>query len=384
MKRSERRILTTHVGSLVRPTGLSELRLAASQSPEAERAWDDALRASVAEVVRLQAEHRVDIVSEGEFGKSQWAQYIIERMSGWETRPDQRRRTKWVGRDFETFHEHYIAHMPFLADGMPTDACVGPITYIGQRDLARALDAFKAALVGVKVEDAFFTAVAPASTGYDGVNEYYRTERDYIYAIAEALAVEYRAIVDAGFVLQVDDAVLANYYDLQVQERGLSGWREWAQLRIDALNHALTGIPEDRVRYHICYGSWHGPHLCDAPFADVAPFMLQVNAQGYSFEAANVRHEHEWRVWKDLDLPKGKILLPGVVTHHTEMVEHPALIAERIVRYAQIAGRENVIASTDCGFAQADFIVRCDPKIIWAKMGALAEGAALATRELWG
>jgi 5-methyltetrahydropteroyltriglutamate--homocysteine methyltransferase len=234
------------------------------------------------------------------------------------------------------------------------------------------------------VQEGFFTAVAPASTGYDAVNEYYPSEREYIFAIAEALREEYREIVNAGFVLQVDDAVLANMYDHLVQEGGQKRFREWAELRIDALNQALRGIPEDRVRYHICFGSWHVPHVADAPLEAIVDLMLKVRAQGYSIEAANVRHEHEWRVWEKVKLPKDKILIPGIVTHHTTTVEHPLLVAERIVRFAKVIGRENVIAGTDCGFAQAEGVQRVHPQVMWAKLEALAEGARLASQELWG
>ncbi len=383
MKRSEQRILTTHVGSLVRPKGLTELRAAASKSPDADRAYTRALTDAITDIVLAQAAHGVDIVSDGEFGKNGWANYVLDRMSGFVHREDRLHEPNWLGRDFERFRDHYVATIPPCATGFPTDVCTGQIVYTGGKELRRALDAFRTALDGAGIDEGFFTAVAPASTAYDGVNEHYLSEREYIFAIAGALAHEYRAIVEAGFILQVDDAVLANMYDTLIAAGGEEAYAEWAQLRIDALNYALRGIPEDRVRYHVCFGSWHGPHLCDAPLEAIAPFMLRVNAQAYSIEAANVRHEHEWRVWERITLPPGKILMPGLITHHTDSVEHPRLIADRIVRYADIVGRENVIASTDCGFSQVDFLQRCDPQVIWAKMEALAEGAALASRELW-
>jgi 5-methyltetrahydropteroyltriglutamate--homocysteine methyltransferase len=226
------------------------------------------------------------------------------------------------------------------------------------------------------------TAVAPASTAYNGANEYYGSDREYIFAIAEALREEYLAIHEAGFLLQIDDAVLANMYDSLV-EKSPARYREWAQVRVDALNHALRGIPAERVRYHVCFGSWHVPHVADAPLEGLIDLILQVNAQAYSIEAANVRHEHEWRVWEKTALPEGKILIPGVVTHHTTTVEHPRLVADRIVRYAKLVGRENVIAGTDCGFAQTESIERVHPSIMWAKLEALVEGARIASAELW-
>ena len=231
--------------------------------------------------------------------------------------------------------------------------------------------------------DSFFTAVAPASVGYDAVNEHYNSERDYVFAIAEALRQEYLAIHQAGFVLQVDDAVLANMYDEFVQESP-EKYRKWAELRVEALQHALAGIPADRIRYHICFGSWHVPHVADAPLEKIVDLVLQVPAGAYSIEAGNVRHEHEWRVWEKTKLPKDKILIPGVVTHHTTVVEHPQLVADRIVRFAKIIGRENVIAGTDCGFAQQEGIARTHPQVMWAKFESLAEGARIASRELWG
>jgi 5-methyltetrahydropteroyltriglutamate--homocysteine methyltransferase len=231
--------------------------------------------------------------------------------------------------------------------------------------------------------EGFLTAVAPASTGYDAENEYYENERDYVFAIADALREEYLEIYNSGLVLQVDDAVLANMYD-HLMQQSPQRYREWAELRVEALNHALRGIPENRIRYHICFGSWHVPHVSDAPLDAIVDLMLSVKAGAYSIEAANVRHEHEWRVWEKVKFPKDKILIPGVVTHHTTTVEHPALVAERIVRFAKLLGRESVIAGTDCGFAQAEGVQRVHPQVMWAKLESLAEGARLATQELWG
>jgi len=383
MKRSESRILTTHVGSLIRPKTLLDSAKAAGESPAKQAAYDAALRQAVAEVVKQQAAAGLDIVNDGEYGKGSWANYILDRVTGFEIRRDQLRPVYWLGRDRDRFKEAIAAEMPRVLTGDPTEACIGPIKYKAQAVIKRDVDNLQAAAKSAGVEEVFFTAVAPASTAFDGVNEYYPNEHDYIFAIAEALREEYQAIYQAGFVLQVDDAVLANMYDHLVQQSP-ARYREWAELRVAALNHALAGIPEDRVRYHVCFGSWHVPHVADAPLEDIVDIVLKVRAQAYSIEAANPRHEHEWRVWEKVKLPKGKILIPGVVTHHTVTVEHPQVVADRIVRYAKIVGRENVIAGTDCGFAQVESIQRVHPTVMWAKFETLAEGARLATKELWG
>ena len=380
MKRSQDRILTTHVGSIPRSAELLELKKAAEGdlSAYAERLCQD-----VAEVVRRQAEVGIDIVNDGEFGKESWANYILKRITGFEVRPEQRRANEWLGRDLERFPEYLAEAYPSVLAGNPTEACIGEITYVGQARVGQAIDALTAGLKGVQVEEAFMTAVAPASTAYDGVDEFYGNEHDYIFAIATALREEYRAIHNAGLLVQVDDAVLANMYDSLVQ-KSPERYREWAQLRVDALNHALEGIPEDRVRYHVCFGSWHVPHTADAPLENLVGLILQVKAGAYAIEAANPRHEHEWRVWQNVKMPNDRILIPGVITHHIVTVEHPQVVADRIVRFAKVLGRENVIAGTDCGFAQNEGIRRAHPKIMWAKFESLVEGARIATKELWG
>jgi len=350
--------------------------------PSAGEEYEEVLRRATVEVVRKQAAIGLDIVSDGEFGKSSWSIYILDRITGFEVRPDQLRPVYWLGRDLDRFRDFISREMPSVVAGRPTEACVGPITYRDHAPIRRAISNFQSALDGVKIEEAFLTAVAPASTAYDGVNEYYPTEKEYVFALAEALRQEYLEIYRSGLVVQVDDAVLANMYDHWVQQSP-KRYKEWAQLRIDALKYALRGIPEDRVRYHVCFGSWHVPHLADAPLEEIVDFIVQVPAGAYSIEAANPRHEHEWRVWKDGKLPKGKILIPGVITHHTVTVEHPRLVADRIIRYAQLVGPENVIAGTDCGFAQAEMIERVPANVMWAKFESLVEGAALASKELF-
>jgi 5-methyltetrahydropteroyltriglutamate--homocysteine methyltransferase len=383
MKRSENRILTTHVGSLIRPAELLEaLSGIQGRSPVHDSRFVEILAHAIKEIVRKQAEAGIDIINDGEFGKSSWANYILERISGFENCPNQKAPVNWLGRDPQRFDQFFAKEMPFLKDGLPVDACTGPIAYTDSIPIDMNIRLLKQALDSVPVTEAFLTTVAPASAAFTGVNEYYPTERDYVFALAEALRVEYQKVHAAGFLVQVDDAVLANMYDYLVQQSPKQ-YREWAELRVEALNHALRGIPEDRVRYHICFGSWHVPHVADAPLAEMVDLILHVRAGAYSIEAANPRHEHEWRVWEKVKLPAGKILIPGVVTHHTTTVEHPQVVADRIVRFANIVGRENVIAGTDCGFAQAQQIQRVHPQVMWAKFESLVEGARLATKALW-
>ena len=382
MKRSDRRILTTHVGSLIRPDELVELGKASDDNAPAALRYRDALARATADVVRRQVEAGIDVVNDGEYGKSSWANYVLDRLTGFEARPDRLFDAVWLGRDRIRFREFMQESFPRGATGVPGHVCVAPITYQGHETIRRNIADLKAALDGAGASEAFLTAVAPASTGYDAVNEYYPTDRDYAFAIADALREEYLEIVNAGLILQVDDAVLANMYDELTQESP-SRYRQWAEVRVEALNHALRGIPEEKVRYHVCFGSWHVPHVADAALEDIVDLMLKVNAGAYSIEAANARHEHEWRVWQTVTLPPGRILIPGVVTHHTTTVEHPRLVADRIVRFARLVGRENVIAGTDCGFAQIEAIKRVHPQVMWAKFEALVEGARIASHELW-
>jgi 5-methyltetrahydropteroyltriglutamate--homocysteine methyltransferase len=376
MKRSMDRILTTHVGSLIRPKTLLD-------TAKDQAAHERELARAVTEIVALQAKAGIDIVNDGEFGKSGWANYALERMTGFAPRPGTLYPAVWLGRDRVRFAEFMAAEFPRGVTGTPGHACVGPIAYQGQASVRRDLANLKSAAAAVPGEDVFFTAVAPASVGYDARNEHYASKRDYVFAIADALREEYLEVHKSGVVLQVDDAVLANMYDHLVAQSP-QNYRAWAELRIDALNHALEGIPEDRVRYHVCFGSWHVPHVADAALEDIVDLVLKVRAGAYSIEAANVRHEHEWRVWQKVKLNPDKILIPGVVTHHTTTVEHPRLVADRIINFARLVGRENVIAGTDCGFAQGETIQRVHPQVMWAKLESLAEGARIATKELWG
>jgi 5-methyltetrahydropteroyltriglutamate--homocysteine methyltransferase len=381
MKRSTDRILTTFVGSLSRP---AELRAVLAPTADRDKGeYEATLRKSVAEAVRKQAEVGLDVVSDGEFGKSNWASYILDRVGGFELRPAPAGTQVYnrFGREREEFADFYSQNT--VGEWTPqVMVCSGPITYDNTQVL-RDIDNFKNALKSVEVEEAFMPVVAPASFLREAHNEYYPTEEAYVFAIADALRQEYRAILDAGFVLQVDDAVLATMWAVMESE-GLAAYRRWAELRIEALNHALHGIPEDRVRYHLCWGSWPGPHVTDIPLEQIVDLVLRVNAGAYSLEAGNPRHAHEWKVWKTTRFPEGKTLIPGLISHSTPVVEHPQLVAERIVRFAELVGRENVIGSTDCGFAQSQGLSRVPPSIMWAKLRALADGAKIATQELMG
>ena len=387
MKRSSDRILTTHVGSLIRPEPLQAF-LRAKQAGEAfaAKAYETCLTQSVGAIVRRQAEAGIDVVSDGEFGKSiSWSQYALERLSGFERRPIKPGANPFQrGADRERFAEFYAeldAHEE-VATRMDS-VCVGPIAYTGQAELERDIHNFKAALEGVKVEEAFLPVAAPASVIPDRKNEYYANDKECLIAIGAAMRTEYKMIVDAGFVLQLDDARAAVSYDRMVPPASFADYREWVAAHMEVLNHAIEGLPPDRMRYHVCWGSWPGPHSSDVPFKDIADLVLKVRAGGYSIELANPRHEHEWRLWEHLKLPKDTVLIPGVISHATNIVEHPELIAERIVRLARLVGRENVIASTDCGFAQVTYFARVHPQIMWAKLEALVDGARLASNELW-
>ncbi len=385
MKRSDRRILTTHSGSLIRPQEVADFDRARQEGRRIDaQSYDAALKQAVVDVVRKQAEAGIDVVDDGEFSKSSWGTYINQRVSGFKHDPERDMAINYTGRDSERFAEFFDAESggQRRRRWRGADVCVEPIVYTDKHSIHRDIAHVKEAAAAAGVEEAFLPVVAPASAAFNGVNDYYKTEEEYVYALAEALRVEYLAISESGLILQVDDAVLANAYD-ELMSKGRDVYRKWADLRIEALNHALRGIPSDRVRYHLCYGSWHAPHMSDAPLEDIVDLILRVNADAYSIEAANVRHEHEWRVWENVKLPEGKMLIPGVVTHHTISVEHPRLVADRIIRYAQIVGRENVIGGTDCGFQQGARIERVHPSIMWAKLQSLAEGARIASQELW-
>jgi 5-methyltetrahydropteroyltriglutamate--homocysteine methyltransferase len=384
------RILTTHVGSLVRPAELREYLVAIREgTPYDEAAYEACLRESVAEVVRQQAVVGVDVVSDGEFGKQiLWNAYVNARLLGVERDPTPppeglRHPPTHDARLFPEFWAEYAGTQGYDRNDARFVA-TGPIAYGGQAVLARDLDNLTAALEGVDVAGAFYTAVAPASVLGISWQEVYATEEEYLYAVADALREEYRQILDAGLALQVDDAMLPFTYDIMVPPASLEDYRRWAEGRIEVLNHALRGLPAERIRYHICWGSFNSPHCGDVGARDIIDLVLRVDAGAYAIEMANPRHEHEWRLWEHTRLPEGKVLIPGVISHATNVVEHPELVAERLVRLARLVGEENLMGGTDCGFAQGPFVRRVHPSIQWAKLRSLAEGARLASEELAG
>jgi 5-methyltetrahydropteroyltriglutamate--homocysteine methyltransferase len=383
----ENRILTTHVGSLVRPPALvAFLKAKLADQPYDRTEFETCLAHAVAAVVERQVEAGLDIVNDGEFGKSHWVRYVAERLSGVEARVlPGRTPAVFAGRDRQRFPEFYAEYDKAQPYARAYDFVVtGPISYKGREILERDIANLRKALDGAKVAAAFLPVVAPASLLPELKDEYYGDQEKLAFAIAEALREEYRAIVAAGLIAQIDDAWLPAMYDRMVPPGTPAQYREWAEMCVAALNHALRDLPEAKTRYHICWGSWNGPHTADLPLRDIADLLVQVRAGGYSVEAANPRHEHEWKVWKEVKLPPGRKLLPGVISHATNIVEHPELVAERLERFAGVVGRENVIGSTDCGFAQGAFYQRVHPTIMWAKLEALVEGARLASRSLWG
>ena len=386
MKRSTDRILTTHVGSLIRPPALREF-LAAKEAgkPFDKAAYAKCLKECVAEVVRKQADIGLDVISDGEFGKAiSWAQYALFRLGGFERRPFAGGNPFTRGVDRTRFADFYAElDARDKVETVMDSVAVAPITYAGAAELEQDIDNFKDALRGVDVAEAFLPVAAPTSVIPDRKNEYYKSDDDLQQAIAEAMHVEYKTIVDAGLLVQLDDARAAVSYDRMVPPKTLEEYRAWLARQVEIINHAIKGVPREKIRYHVCWGSWPGPHSSDVPFRDIADLVLQVRAGGYSIELANPRHEHEWRLWEHLKLPPDTVLIPGVISHATNIVEHPELVAERIVRLARLAGRENVIASTDCGFAQVTYFARVHPQIMWAKLEALVEGARLASKELW-
>jgi 5-methyltetrahydropteroyltriglutamate--homocysteine methyltransferase len=397
MRASTDRILTTHVGSIPRPEGIRELlRARLAGQPVDAGALASRVESAVADVVRRQAEAGIDVVSDGEMSKTSFIAYSDERLAGFEAlRPDDpavpasNTSGTWARRldtrrEWRAFREYYAAYLPAaMPPSAPPTVCTGPISYKGEALLRRDLQSFRAALQAAGLTEGFVPAIAPGMVGRDQ-NRYYPTEEAYRFALADALRTEYRAIVDAGFVLQIDDPGLGETWDMIIPAPPLAEYRKMQAMNIEALNHALAGIPEDRVRYHLCWGSWQGPHEVDLALSDVVDLMLTVKAQAYSVEAATPRHSWEWRVWKDVKLPEGKILIPGVIAHTTAVVEHPETVAERIVNFASVVGRDRVIAGADCGFAQGALYQRQHPTVMWAKFRALAEGAALASRRLWG
>jgi 5-methyltetrahydropteroyltriglutamate--homocysteine methyltransferase len=389
MKRSIDRILVTHAGSLPRPDDLIALN---REEPGSART-EARLKTAVAEVVKRQVELGVDVVNDGELGKpttaaadyGAWSMYVYDRLSGYERRElaltEALKAIMGDSKDRDDFAGYYassaISRMADSNRPIPLAVNVGPIRYTGHALIERDIENFRAALRGVQVEDAFMSAIV---TGVQvTVSEHYGSKEQEAIAVAEAMREEYAAIVGAGLNLQLDDPLLVNVYEFHYSKsRDIEGFRNWAARHVELVNHALEGIPEERVRYHLCWGSWEGPHSADLPLHDVIDLLLAIKASQYSFEAANPRHEHEWKEWKNVKLPDGRALIPGVVTHKTSVLEHPEVVADRLERFANVVGKENVLAGTDCGLGG-----RIHPDIAWAKLRALAEGAALASDRLW-
>jgi 5-methyltetrahydropteroyltriglutamate--homocysteine methyltransferase len=397
------RIVTTHVGSLVKPQAIREA-LAAQQAgtPYDEESFRRQLADAVTEVVREQADAGVDVPSDGEFSKAHWVWYVTDRLNGVEPAGLEIANLAWwmLTNDRVEFADFYAAYEPVQRYDWSGDPAAplmrlpapiqfakftGPVSYKGSQSIHRDIDNFKAALAAAGSAEGFLPSASPMAVELGQQNPEYQTDEEFVYALADAMAEEYRAIVDAGLLLQIDDAVLPQYVGSatasHVDRAEISRFTE---MRIEALNHALRGIPEDRVRFHICWGSWNGPHTSDAPLRDVIEYVLKINAGSYLIESAGPRHQHEWQIWEDLKLPEGKILVPGVINHQTNVVEHPELVAWRIQNLARLVGRENVIAGSDCGFCQGWHEVRTHPSIQWAKLRSLAEGARLASKQLWG
>ncbi len=394
MKHSTERILTTHVGSLPRPDDMLEaLGAKMKGQPVDQEAFDARLPDAVAVMVRRQADHGLDVINDGEVGKPSFILYMDERLSGFEQREVPESEVDKVShyltgsREFLAFPEYYqpelIARRPTGGQRPRQPVCTGPIAYKGHKQLQRDIENLKAALSQVQVVEAFLPAVSPNQIAYRRPNEYYRTTEEYEVAIADALHEEYKGVIEAGFVLQVDDPQLVTHYmrspDLTIEE-----YRRWAERHVELLNHALRDLPRERIRFHTCYSVAFGPRVHDLEFKHVIDLIVKIHAGAHSFEASNPRHEHEWKLWEGVKLPEETLLIPGVVTQSTATVEHPELVAQRIERFAGIVGRENVIGGVDCGFASIARFADMPTSVIWAKLDALVEGARIATRRLWG
>jgi 5-methyltetrahydropteroyltriglutamate--homocysteine methyltransferase len=395
MKRSTDRILTTHAGSLPRPDDVRVMVTAKSE----QQAYDEAgfeprLQSAVAETVQQQLASGIDCVNDGEFAKSNFSNYARERIAGIETQPNPEPtgpagvapRDSIIGRDVKDFPEYFAEGISY--GGPPSRrvplrsreimVCTGPLTYIGHETVQADVARLREVLKGTNVEEAFLPAIAPGTIEHWLKNRYYPNDEAYLYAIADVMHEEYKAIVDGGFILQIDNPDLPDGWQYH-PELDVAEYHKYAELRIDALNHALRDLPIDRVRFHTCWGSYHGPHKYDIPLREIVDLVLKVRAEAYSIEASNPVHVYEWQVWQDVKLPEGKILIPGVVGHYSDFVEHPETVAQRLTQYASVVGRENVMAGTDCGLGTRVG----HPKIVWAKFQAMAEGAKLASQRLW-
>jgi 5-methyltetrahydropteroyltriglutamate--homocysteine methyltransferase len=383
MKRSTDRILTSHAGSLHRPPDLRDTMAARRDGDPFDEALSRRVSEAIAEVVRLQAENGVDVVNDGEYGKRSWQSYARGRLAGIEQRAasegGRSSNSQITNREQPFFPAYFAERAAGTPFGGEAVYCVGPLSYIGQTEVDRDIANLRAAIQGVTVADAVLTGLAPGTIEHWLNNEHYRSDEEFLFAIADAMHVEYKMITDAGFILQLDDPDLPDAWQIH-PDLTVDQYRKYAELRVEALNHSIRGIPPEQVRIHICWGSGHHPHTQDLPLRQIVDILLKANVQCYSIEAANPRHEHEWQVFEEVKLPEGKIVMPGVIGHAArEFVEHPELVAQRLVRYANLVGRENVIGGTDCGLIRT-----AHPEIQWAKFRAMAEGARIATRQLWG
>jgi 5-methyltetrahydropteroyltriglutamate--homocysteine methyltransferase len=382
MKHSSERILVTHAGSLPRPDDLMPMLVAKNEGHSYDQeAYSKRVSSAVAEVVRNQVDCGIDIVNDGELGKSNFSRYTRERLSGFIDRalPTDYRPTSIFGRDLVEFPEYFKrGGRASIGHHARVFFCNEPLKYVGHAAVQTDIANLKAAIAGVQLEAAFLPAVAPGTMEHWMKNDYYPNDEAYLFALADAMREEYKAIIDAGLILQIDDPDLADAWQMN-SHMSLAEYRRYAELRIDALNHALRELPIERVRFHMCWGSYHGPHKYDIPLREIVDLVLKVRAGAYSIEASNPCHEHEWRVWEEASLPDGKILIPGVTGHYSDFIEHPQAIADRLVRFAKLVGRENVIAGTDCGLGTRVG----HPTVVWAKFKAMAEGARLASKQLW-
>jgi 5-methyltetrahydropteroyltriglutamate--homocysteine methyltransferase len=382
MKRSTDRILTTHVGSLPRPADLLDVVQAQEQGRSFDQsAYATRLRGAVADIVKKQVDLGIDIVDDGEYGKPSFVSYVNERLGGFEVDKELPGQSPWAGtREDKSFPEFYaLGHVASRQNHM---VCTGPVTYRGRAQLDRDIANLKAAVDSIKPGEAFMPAISPSSAADWQRNAYYKTDEEYVFAVADAMREEYEAIVAAGFLLQIDDPELVTYW-IKKPDLTMAQNRKWAEGRVEALNHALRNIPPEKVRHHTCYGINMGPRIHDLELKDIIDIIVKIRAGAYSFEAANPRHEHEWKLWKSVKLPPGTSLIPGVISHSTVLVEHPELVAERLTRYASVVGRENVIAGADCGFATFAGSKEVHPSIVWAKFNSLVEGARIASKQLW-
>ena len=390
MKQSTDRILTTHAGSLPRPDDLLEAIYSRSEGNAINDASIDSIKAAIAQVVRQQTDAGIDVIDDGEIGKAGFIGYVNARLAGFETDPDRKRGNPWLGsREQLSFPDYYQQGTNTSTGAIPTFRfrsrslkCTGPISYKGHVQLQEDIAFLKAAMVGTSAVQAFMPSSSPANIQSWNSNHYYKTDEEYLFAIANAMHEEYKAIVDAGLIVQIDDPQLLTEY-LRKPQLSMAEWRSWASKQIEALNHALRGIPQNMIRFHTCYGIDVGPRIHDLELKDIVDLLLKLNVGAYSIEGANARHEHEWKVWQDVKLPDDKILIPGVITQSSVLIEHPDLVADRILRFASVVGRERVIAGTDCGFGTIAGLPTIHVSIVLKKLEALVEGARRASKQLW-